>query len=166
MQSARLTYHRYLPTDFPKYHALVSENDSMILIFGRALTIEEAKERFDNIMEDNSRSDDLGWYYVRSKVTKDHIGLAKIIFEKEGQAEIGYSLFKEYWGQGYGTEIGQFLTEYGRNTTRLKLLFGIVESSNIPSKNILIKCGFTFECEGNWYDFPGEKYVLNLREPT
>lgn len=56
--------------------------------------------------------------------------------------QLGYSLFKEYWGQGFATESILGGRQYAFDTLCLNEIFAITESENIGSQKALLKTGF------------------------
>jgi ribosomal-protein-alanine N-acetyltransferase len=77
------------------------------------------------------------------------------------KGEIGYFLYKEYWGQGVMSEILSTILEYLFNTVQTHRIQAIVIEENIGSRRLLEKNGFTVEgvlkdyknCRGKYYDF-------------
>lgn len=95
-------------------------------------------------------------FHVFDRRTGISIGYGNIrtIFREEMQCgEIGYTVFNNYWGQGYGTEIVQALTEIGFHQLGFHRLEAFVNLDNDSSKRVLQKCGYRFECIR-------EKYLL------
>ncbi len=74
--------------------------------------------------------------------------------------EIGYTVFNNHWGKGFGTEIVSALTEIGFHQLGFHRLEAFVNLDNYASKRVLTKCGYTFECvrekylyeDGVWTD--------------
>ena len=105
--SSRLSYRVFEPNDEPLYHQLTMSDELMKHINGKAHTAAESKERFQKVLKINAANDESEVYAVFHKETKEYVGLAKFVFTENGQAEIGYVLRKEFWRQGYGTEISK-----------------------------------------------------------
>lgn len=57
-------------------------------------------------------------------------------------AELGYLLFREYWGRGYGTEAVSLAVDYAFKTLNLRKLTARVFEPNAASSAVLIKNGF------------------------
>lgn len=82
-------------------------------------------------------------------------------------ARIGYTIFNNYWGQGYATECVECLTTLGFDFLNLHRLEAHVNPNNPASKRVLEKAGFAFECvrrgvvleDGKWLD--NEIYYRN-----
>jgi len=60
-------------------------------------------------------------------------------------AEIGYWLGEEFWGQGIGTEAVQQMCSYCFSETETKRIFAGIFSYNAASMRVLEKCGFVNE---------------------
>ena len=61
--------------------------------------------------------------------------------------EIGYVLDDTVWGNGYGTQIVQLLSEYAFKELGLRKLFARVVNTNVCSARILEKNGYILEAE-------------------
>ncbi len=58
-------------------------------------------------------------------------------------AELGYLLFREYWGRGYATEAVSLALDFAFRTLNLRKLFARVMEPNKPSSAVLQKNGFS-----------------------
>lgn len=63
--------------------------------------------------------------------------------------ELTYALGKAYWGQGYATEAGQSLLDYGFGPLGLDRVINAISPSNNASHDLMIRLGFTFLDNGN-----------------
>lgn len=61
-------------------------------------------------------------------------------------ARIGYTIFNNFWGNGYGTECVRGLVRLGFDALNLHRLEAHVNIDNPASKRVLLKAGFRFEC--------------------
>ncbi len=57
-------------------------------------------------------------------------------------AELGYLLFRDYWGKGYATEAVSLAVDYAFETLNLRKLFARVFAPNGASAAVLAKNGF------------------------
>ena len=57
-------------------------------------------------------------------------------------AELGYLLFRKYWGKGYATEAVSLAVDYAFETLNLRKLFARVMEPNRASASVLEKNGF------------------------
>jgi len=65
---------------------------------------------------------------------------------KKNIAETGYGLFS-HRGNGYMQEALKAVLEYGFDTIKLARIEAFTNKVNIPSRNLLSKCGFTYDSE-------------------
>lgn len=59
--------------------------------------------------------------------------------------ELSYDLAKEYWRQGITFAAIQEVVKYGFEELRVNRIEAFTSTHNLPSKNLLLKCGFTLE---------------------
>ncbi len=62
---------------------------------------------------------------------------------KNGHAEIGYFIDKEYWGKGFATETVKLMTEYAFSHMNLRKVYATVNDGNAASARVLEKNGFS-----------------------
>ena len=60
-------------------------------------------------------------------------------------AEVGYSLARDCWNQGYATEALHAVLRFGFDTLRLNRIEAQHETSNPASGRVMQKCGMTYE---------------------
>jgi [ribosomal protein S5]-alanine N-acetyltransferase len=58
------------------------------------------------------------------------------------QIELGYAMFKNFWGNGYATESVKGGLDYGFRLLQLASVIAITQTENIRSQKVLLKCGF------------------------
>ena len=61
------------------------------------------------------------------------------------RAETGYELHRSHWRQGIMTEAMSAVLTYGFGEMDLHRVEAIIDIENIPSKDLLLKLGFTYE---------------------
>ena len=59
--------------------------------------------------------------------------------------EIGYSLAKEYWGNGIITEAVEAVLEFAFDVFKLEVVCACTSPENKRSQKVLTKCGMTYE---------------------
>ncbi len=82
-----------------------------------------------------------------SKKTGQYLALLTIkeIDQDNYRGEIGYSVMKEAWGQGFGKEGAAQLVQYAFAEIGLHSLFAVILPYNIPSQRIVKGLGFSQE---------------------
>ena len=100
---------------------------------------------------------------IRLKTNKmliGFIGLKDGKLEEKGQVEVYYSIYKDYWNNGFGTEALKAIISFGFKTLRLHKIFAGCDIDNLASKAIMEKAGMRFESRwrkdrirnGRWTD--------------
>ena len=159
MESVRLLFKQFKEDDFHLYFQLSGNDQVMARIAGKGLSKEAAEKRFAEVIELNAANPEIGFYYVIDKIKNEFIGLGKVETKKNAY-EIGYALLEKYWRQGYGSEISLKLVAHARSIPYIKSVFAIINPENIPSKIILLKCGFELENEDEYKGQPSQQYRL------
>ncbi|HAM81371.1 GNAT family N-acetyltransferase [Ornithinibacillus bavariensis] len=151
-----LYFRKFHSDDFDHYFSLVSNESVMAMITERAIPLEEAHTNYKKILELNKKHELFGTYKV-STTDNVFLGLGRLILNEENtvEAELGYMLLPEFWGNSYGSKIADYFIEQARNTA-LTRLTAIIDPNNIPSRKILTNRGFISEklCEID--GLPGE----------
>ena len=88
----------------------------------------------------------LGKYGIVLKETEKMIGTIDLrLKEEKNSAEIGYTLNKAYWGNGYITEAGKIILDLGFETLGLERIFACHDSENPMSGKVMKRLGMTYE---------------------
>lgn len=61
------------------------------------------------------------------------------------EVDLGYTFSSDYWGNGYATESAQAIVDFSHKKLSVNRIIGLVLPENQPSKNVLLKVGFSFE---------------------
>ena len=161
----RIDIRKFAEKDFQKYFQLVSNEEIMLMITGRALQREEAEERYKRLLNGNKIHEDFGSFMIFEKKSGCFLGYGKMVLDTENnaEAETGYMLFPEYWGRGYATEITKLLVEKAEKTGILDRVTAIIDPENTASRNVLSKNGFISEKICDIDGLPGEVLSKKLR---
>ena len=75
------------------------------------------------------------------------MGGCRVHFEdvKNRMVSIGMALHNEYWGQGYGTEVGALVLQLAFEQLAVHRIEALIEPSNARSLALVKKAGFTKE---------------------
>jgi len=74
------------------------------------------------------------------------IGVAGMQPHDDGQFELGWWIWKDYWGCGYATEAMQPFVEHAREVMRLECVVAIIDPPNLASRRVAEKLGFRYRC--------------------
>ena len=91
-----------------------------------------------------------GMWLVYDKISKDLIGRAGIEVRdtclEENQAELGFCIASDRWGQGLGYEVCSEIVRLAREEYDLDSLIARCDPDNKASRRLLEKLGFEFIC--------------------
>lgn len=140
----RIYFEKFLSEyDFKYYLDLVSNQEVMVMNYGRVFTIDESILTYKGVLKNNKNYEAFGYFKVFEKHTKNFIGLGAITLNNDfSEAEIEYMLMPDYWGKGYGGEIVRNLLKRAEETKSIQKVIAIVDPNNLISKKILFNNGF------------------------
>ncbi len=159
----RLQLEKYQPEDFHLFRQLTLNPQVMKHIAGKTLSEEVARKKFDKYLFCNKQYEEVGAFKIYLKNKNIYIGTGKLEMVSDAEAELGYSMFPEFWGQGYGTEIANQLMKTAVEVSYIKKLIAYVDPGNIPSKRILEGCGFVLQSVGEMNGLPCATFSVNLK---
>lgn len=92
------------------------------------------------------------WLIVR-KSDRTVVGSSdfKNIPDEKGEVEIGYGLGKEFEHNGYMTETVKAMCRWALNQSDVKHVIAETETYNLPSQNVLKRCGFKLFKQGETF---------------
>jgi len=149
---------KMLPQDFEAFYTLAGNKQVMELVTGRALTKEEALVKFRSLLENNRLHESLGSFKVMDMTGSRLLGFAKLEITEEDRynAELGFMLLPEFWGRGYGREIGEQLMGVADSHPDLRRVWANIDPNNMASRRILLRLGFVTEEVGVIDGLPSE----------
>ena len=146
MNSDNLKYRKYRLTDFDYAYDRLSNPDNMRYRFVEPYTLQETKEYIDWAIACSKQKSCINYRYAVEIIkTSEVIGTCELAFTDHDPAEITWELHRNYWGMGYGTEMGQTLLKLGFETLKLRRIVAYCNSLNIPSYKIMEKIGMRGE---------------------
>lgn len=113
---------------------------------------EEAKEELEWHMHGHPRFPELGLWATIHKETGKFIGRCGLLpwtIDGQPEVEVAYTIAREYWGQGLGTEVARAILNYGFEKLYLTRLICVIEPENTASKKVAEKIGMKFEREAH-----------------
>jgi ribosomal-protein-alanine N-acetyltransferase len=63
-----------------------------------------------------------------------------------GEFELGWWVWKDFWGQGFATEMARALVAYARDVMKLPRVVAVIDPPNAASIRVAEKIGMRFEC--------------------
>ncbi|GHU62902.1 N-acetyltransferase [Clostridia bacterium] len=110
METKRLVLRPVVLEDAPDMFEYASDEENVEFVFPRHHSVEDTRINIAKYFMENP----LGKYGLELKESKKLIGTVDLrISEEHASAEVGYTLNKAYWGQGYVPEACEALLELG-----------------------------------------------------
>ena len=143
LETERLILREYKPEDFDAFASFMADPDVVRYLNGTPMTRADAWRNFAGI---------IGHWYLRGygvwaverKSDSAFIGRVGLI-NPEGWPglEVGWTLGKPYWGQGYATEAAKASMRYGFLTQPVDRLISCIDPGNKASQAVAAKLGET-----------------------
>ncbi|MDA5337273.1 GNAT family N-acetyltransferase [Stenotrophomonas maltophilia] len=161
----QLIFEKFTPEDFESYYQLVGDLQVMAMITERSTPPEEARRDYETLLSKNALDPDCGQFKILDASNRQFLGLAKLEVEAadSDEAEVGYMILPQYWGQGIGGAVADWLVERANAHVGLHRLFAIIDPANVPSKKILLRRGFESVEFRDFDGLPGEILEFRLR---
>lgn len=80
------------------------------------------------------------------------------------EIEVGYSMIREYWGRGIGTEAARAWLEHGFKDHDLNRIVAVAHTDNWASRHIMEKLGMHYEKTEFHYDAECAFYAISREE--
>lgn len=131
--------------------AMYSDKDVMRFIRAPRKTLKEAQS-WIKLVSGRWESEKIGFCAVIEKKSNRFVGWCGLWRLPETQEiEIGYALFKEFWGRGYAVEASKSFIRYGFEELRLEKIVAVTSPENRNSRRVMEKLGMTFDYVGKFY---------------
>ncbi len=144
-ETERLIVRQYTDADYDNYFSLHG-NAKVMEYIRPAQTREEADAKFEETVLNVPLHAFMGRWAVVEKSSAKFIGSFVVIpiTDEPEKTQLGYSFLPEHWSKGYATEVTKEGVNYFYNRTPLTEIYGVTETPNVASKNVLLKAGFKF----------------------
>jgi RimJ/RimL family protein N-acetyltransferase len=171
LTTARLELRPIAADDLDHLAGLYADPDVMRFIgSGRPRSREEAVGRLQAQL-DHRRRHGFGFFMMRlrgepgASATGDRstfVGRCGLQYLGDtGAVELGYTLARPFWGQGYATEAARACVSYAFEGLRLPRIVAIARPANAASRHVMEKLGMRLERETEWDGGPAVWYELD-----
>ncbi|MGT2715007.1 GNAT family N-acetyltransferase [Streptococcus respiraculi] len=139
-ETDRLLLRPFSYEDRKDLHRILSNHQNTTYIIPSRVAIEETT----NLLVHTFMQHPLGVWAIEDRITGQMIGCIRFesIDEREREAEIGYFLHQDFWGQGLMTEALKTLVYLGFNYVGFKKLCIVTHLENRGSQRVAEKAGF------------------------
>lgn len=103
-----------------------------------------------------------------NKDTNEFVGQCGLLGQEvdgEKKVEVGYHIFKKYWGQGYAPEAAKLFIDFGFSNNQATSIISIIDIGNIRSQNVALKNGLTKMKQTKWSDLDVFIYQIEKQLP-
>jgi ribosomal-protein-alanine N-acetyltransferase len=165
LETPRLVLRHQVIEDLDDLWALYCDPGITRYIPDAPRTREEAQQELEWHMNGHPRFPELGLWATIHKETGKFIGRCGLLpwtIDGQDEVEIAYTIVREYWGQGLGTEAAQAILHYGFGTLKRSRLICVIEPEHEASKRVAEKIGMKFEKEA--HDELGTFFVYSINK--
>lgn len=162
IETERLRLRLFQPDDIPDYFALIhSDPDVMRYITGSPLSIERSQGLIERFIEHHQQHGFSVWA-VADKDTGTVVGHGGLItLPTKVDIEVDYGFGKQYWGQGYATEVARAVLRFGFEEANLNQIYALSFPENSASQRVMQKLGMTYQGKSNqFYNLELETYTI------
>ncbi len=162
LESERLVFRKFELDDLPLLIEQRSDPDMNRYLGGVKMQNSEALAKRIQFYMSCVEKFGFGMCAMFLKETGEMIGAAGLQpLEDTGEIEVGYSLIKEYWGRGLGTEAAIRWMNFGFETKGLERIVAVANVDNIASRRIMEKIGMKYEKTEPHYDIDCAFYAIS-----
>ena len=164
LETGRLLLRRQTIEDLDDLWALYCDPEITRYIPDAPRSREEAGEELEWHKNGHPRRPELGLWATIHKETVKFIGRCGLLpwtIDGREEVEVAYTIARDYWGQGLGTEAALAILHYGFEQLNLSRLICRIDAENVASQKIAEKIGMSFEKEGRDEIGPFLIYSIN-----
>ncbi|MFN0139726.1 MAG: GNAT family N-acetyltransferase [Pyrinomonadaceae bacterium] len=165
LESERLLYRKLTRDDLPWLIEMRSIESVYRYLGGAELQSPEAvTTRMGFYLECHEKLG-FGMCIMSLKETGEPIGTSGLQpLSDSGEIEVGYTLFEEYWRQGFGYEAAIRWLEFGFREKDLERIVAVAHPDNTGSWRIMEKCGMKYEKNDLHYGMECVFYAISRED--
>ncbi len=162
IETDRLSFRKFTLDDLPQLIEQRSDPDVARYLGGTRMQNPEALAKRIRFYMSCYDSHGFGMCPMFWKDTGEMIGAAGIQpLEDTGEIEVGYSVIKDFWGRGLGTEAARGWLDFGFNECGLKRIVAVAVVENAASRHIMEKLGMKYEKTETHYNEECAFYAIS-----
>jgi RimJ/RimL family protein N-acetyltransferase len=148
LESERMIFRSHEMADFDAFCAIEADAEVRRYVGGAPRTREGAERKFREAQLKPIEAG-LGLMATILKADERYIGYCGLYpsfdgagGKTKGEAVLGFTFARSYWGRGLATEAGDFFVRFGFGELGLNRIVSVVEAGNLASLRVLEKLGF------------------------
>jgi RimJ/RimL family protein N-acetyltransferase len=147
LETTRLILRKFTVSDFAVAHSYVNCKENLVYIVWGPNSEEQTRAFISRAIKEaegnNPIKDHI--YAVTLKDSGKLIGSCEIAVKEGNEASLGWMLHRDYWKQGYGTEVGKTLLQFGFEELDLHRIIARCDAENYGSYRVMEKIGMRRE---------------------
>lgn len=164
LETNRLFLRRMNETDKDSVFAMRSDVEVMRFIRAPQIKKSEA-ENWINLISSRWETEKIGFCAMVEKTSNQFIGWCGLWrLAENDEIEVGYALFKEFWGKGYAAEASKAFLDYGFNQLNLEKIVAVANPENKSSRRVMEKLGMKYDYLGEFYGRDLVHYSISQEE--
>ena len=147
IHTEKLTLRPFAIDDIETVHSYISDSQIAKYLLFATDSKDDTKAFIEKAIDDYSKVPLKNYNYAIELIeSRKLIGGCSILVDEFGsEAEVGWVIRKEYWGEGLGTLIAQTLIKYGFEQLGLRRIYAACDSENVGSYRVMEKNGMRRE---------------------
>ena len=155
LETERLLLRHQVIEDLDDLWALYCDPEITKYIPDAPRSREEAQEELEWHMHGHPKHPELGLWATIHKETGKFIGRCGLLpwtIDDVNEVEVAYTIARNYWGQGLGSEAAQAILKYGFEKLHLSRMVCLIDPENKASQKVAEKMGMVWEKTVNGYE--------------
>ncbi|RYP85577.1 N-acetyltransferase [Nocardioides guangzhouensis] len=156
----RLVLRDYRPGDLRAAHRFTSDPESVRFVTWGPNTLDQTRMFLQVWLEEQEAAPRTGFTLAVTEPGGETFGSVGIYRDGPHHAEMGLSVRRDRWGQGYATEAAAALLGFGFDELGLRRVWATCRPDNVASRRVLEKIGMSVEgrlrdhvlLRGTWQD--------------
>jgi ribosomal-protein-alanine N-acetyltransferase len=145
MQTERTTLTLLQESDLPDMAAMAKEPDTFRFLKKLRVMSDSEYQQFLRLKLDQIRQKTGYHWAVRLKSDSSWLGAVNLNpIGGTPRLQIGCQLKRQYWGQGFASELLKRILEFAIRDAGIKEVYGVFEKENIVSRRLLARLGFVW----------------------
>ena len=145
LETERLILRRFEKNDLEAVHHYASSTDNVTYMTWGPNSEENTKAFIDFAISKAAESPCANYQYAAVLKANEKLVGAVNLALSDDEAETGWILHKDYWNQGYGTEMGAEILRLGFHDLNLRRIIAHCDAENISSYKLMEKIGMRRE---------------------
>jgi len=159
LTTPRLLLREYRMADFDAYAENMAEPEATKFLSG---TVDRrAAWRMFSAATGSWVLNGAGWWALEVRETGEVVGeVGAFLRERCPDFEIGWNLYRRFWGQGFAIEGARAALDFTFESHRARRVIAHIAAANTASFAVGQKLGMTYECEVDFFGAPIGRYAI------